>query len=281
MDASNRFPQEPAGKTVGALVDYLFECFPEEYCEPWDKSGLLVGSAAAQVKGVAIALDPNVETIERAAEAGCNVLLTHHLAYINPPERFVNRRAGGTDPAARVVSAIKNGVALVAMHTNLDRSPLAKQVLVDQLDLDYDDGLADDGSGLPAFGCLAHVRAGQQVALEDLALRCADAYGRVPRVWGAHEDEIRTVAIANGSSNSFVSDIVKADVDCAVVGELSYHNAVEVASFGIDVIELGHDISEAPLLACLRRAVEATEAFGKRVQSLGPDIYWWQPRKVR
>ena len=52
-------------------------------------------------------------------------------------------------------------------------------------------------------------------------------------------------------------------------------------AFGIDVIELGHDISEAPLLACLRRAVEATEAFGKRVQSLGPDIYWWQPRKVR
>lgn len=281
MNEENRFAPEPVDNTVGALEKYLFGCFPEEYAEPWDKCGLLVGDAAARVRGVAIALDPNVETIERAAEQGCNVLLTHHPAFINPPDRFVEHRPGATDAAKRVVAALKGGVALIAMHTNLDRSPLAKQVLIQTLGLDFKDGLFDDGSGYPPFGCRALVREPGGITIDELAARCAESYGRMPRAWGKRDAVVREVGIANGSSNSFWSDIVVSGIDCVVTGELSYHNAIEVASAGIGVIELGHDVSEAPMLECLKKAVKATDAFGGSVRMMGPDLYWWQPRMVR
>lgn len=275
------FAPEPAECTVGALEKYLFGCFPKEYCEPWDKCGLLVGDPAVKVRGVAIALDPNVKTIERASEQGCNVLLTHHPAYINPPDRLVARGTGSSDSARRLIAAIRGGVALIAMHTNLDRSPLAKQALIQAIGLDYAGGFIDDGSGYPEFGCIATVCEPGGLTLDELSARCAEASGRAPRTWGDRDGTVRRVGIANGSSNSFMSDIVGSDIDCVVTGELSYHNALEVASAGVGIIELGHDVSEAPLLECLEKAVKATEAFGACVRMMGPDLYWWQPRMVR
>ncbi|MGI6221324.1 MAG: Nif3-like dinuclear metal center hexameric protein [Coriobacteriales bacterium] len=265
--------------TVGDLESYLFDLFPREHCEPWDLCGLSVGDARAEVTGVAIALDPYVATIEEAAAQGCNVLLTHHPVYIEPPARFVNRGHGGTDAAARVVAALRNGVALIAMHTNLDRSTVAKEALLATVGLDYAGELFPTPDGLPSFGCLG-TPAGGSISLDDLAAVCGESYGVTPRVWGSMTAELEEVAIVNGSSSSLVDDIVDSGVDCAITGEMSFHRAGELASSGICIIELGHDVSEFPMLGCLKQAVEASDGFCDRVRMLGPDIYWWQPRMV-
>ena len=269
------------GSTVGELEKYLFGMFPEEHCEDWDKSGLLVGDASAQVEGVAIALDPQVKTIDKAAEMGCNVLLTHHPAYIEAPERIVNLGHGGTDAGRRVAHAVRDGVALIAMHTNLDRSPLAMALLLNKLGLSYVEGLIDDGSGKPPFGCIGVPDAGENLTLSTFAYRCEATYGIYPRVWGDPGQVLHSVGVANGSSSSFASDIVALDIDCLVTGEMSYHHASEVVASGISLIELGHDVSEFPLLDVLGRVVEGSDTFGRNVCMLEPDISWWQPGMVR
>ncbi len=272
-------PEGTHGATVGELVDYLFSCFPEQYCEPWDRCGLLVGNSTAPVHGVAIALDPWVTTIHRAADAGCNVLLTHHPAYLDAPDRLVDRQTGGGDPAARAIAAIERGVSLVAMHTNLDRSPLAIQVLLSEYGLDHEGEMMPSHEGLPGFGCLGTPpRSKGEMTLSDLAERCIDADGRRPRVWGDPDLVLGTVAIANGSSSSLMSAIVGSGADCVITGEMSYHAACELVSFGIGLIELGHDVSERPLLECLRETVESNPAFAFNVRMMDPGIGWWQPR---
>ena len=267
--------------TVGKLEEYLFNIFPMQHCEPWDRCGLTVGCSTDAVEGVAIALDPHEYTIERAADAGCNVLLTHHPVYLDPPPRLINREHGGSNSAARALAAVKLGVSLIAMHTNLDRSPLALESIIDTVGLSYAGGFLCSDKDNPPFGCVGVLPAGVPQTLEWLAHRCADAFETVPRIWGDPDTRMRSIGILNGSSSSFASDIVNSNVDCVITGEMTYHNACDVAASGKCIICLGHDVSERPLLDALHKAVGEHEIFGRKVCMLEPDILWWQPGMVR
>ncbi len=55
---------------------------------------------------------------------------------------------------------------------------------------------------------------------------------------------IKRVALSCGSANSLTRNFVGLDCDIVVVGEIGYHNALEVINSGKVVIELGHSNSE-------------------------------------
>lgn len=118
--------------TVAHVERAIAEAFPPERAEGWDRGGLLVGDPAAEVTGVYVALDPTLEAIDAAADAGCNVLVTHHPVYLSAPERIVP----GRGPAGCVHRALTRGVALVNAHTNLDRSPEGQMLLPRALGLE-------------------------------------------------------------------------------------------------------------------------------------------------
>ena len=73
---------------VADLERALVARFPKMDAEPWDHVGLSVGDPAAEITGVACALDATEANVHRAQEAGTNVLLTHHPIYIKAPEAF-------------------------------------------------------------------------------------------------------------------------------------------------------------------------------------------------
>jgi dinuclear metal center YbgI/SA1388 family protein len=57
-------------------------------------------------------------------------------------------------------------------------------------------------------------------------------------------NEIKNIAVINGSINSIVSEICSLDIDCLICGEVNYHNAQLISENDILVIELGHAESE-------------------------------------
>lgn len=73
---------------VAELERSLLARYPKADAEGWDHVGLSVGDPAAEITGVACALDATVANVRRAQEAGANVLLTHHPIYIKAPEAF-------------------------------------------------------------------------------------------------------------------------------------------------------------------------------------------------
>lgn len=73
---------------VAELERALLARYPKADAEGWDHVGLFVGDPAAEITGVACALDATVANVRRAQEAGANVLLTHHPIYIKAPRRF-------------------------------------------------------------------------------------------------------------------------------------------------------------------------------------------------
>ena len=55
---------------------------------------------------------------------------------------------------------------------------------------------------------------------------------------------IEKIAIINGSANSLTGEISTLDCDLVLVGEIGYHNSIEISETGKIVAVLGHGTSE-------------------------------------
>jgi len=215
-------------------------------------NGLQVGPAGIDVSHVAFAVDAAQATIDEAAEAGADLLVTHHGISWGGIERIT-----GTT-YQRVAPLIDDDLALYVSHLPLDgHQGLGNAAgLADLLDL---------GNRAP-FGSLGGTYIGQRghlpepLGVEDLREELAaelDTGGRPIRVLDFGPGRIRNVAIVTGSGSDWVDAAVEADADALLTGEGKqqvYHRAREA---GITVLLAGH---------------YATETFGVRsLQSLVGD----------
>jgi len=98
------------------LISYLEEVAPPAYQESYDNAGLIVGDADAALKGVLICLDSTEAVIEEAVAKGCNLVVAHHPIIF----RGLKRLTGRTYVERAVIKAIREDVAIYAIHTNLD-----------------------------------------------------------------------------------------------------------------------------------------------------------------
>ena len=103
-----------------AEISHTLETFaPPALAESWDNVGLIVGSPATEVTGIVVALDVTLDTIHFARSSGANLIVSHHPPIFKP----VSRLTGETLTSRVVTEAVKSGIALYAVHTNLDRAP--------------------------------------------------------------------------------------------------------------------------------------------------------------
>lgn len=89
---------------------------PPSLAESYDNVGLLVGDPNAEATGVMINLDVTEALLDEAAQAGINLIVTHHPIWFMP-----RKKLNGEDYVSRIIiKAIKMDIALYACHTNLD-----------------------------------------------------------------------------------------------------------------------------------------------------------------
>lgn len=101
---------------VKDVINALEELAPQYYAEDWDNTGLLTGSKNDKVTGVLVSLDCLETTVVEAIEKKCNLIVAFHpiifsgLKHLQPIDYV--RKA--------IVAAIKNDIAIFAIHTALD-----------------------------------------------------------------------------------------------------------------------------------------------------------------
>jgi dinuclear metal center YbgI/SA1388 family protein len=246
--------------TVADLCAHLDAAIPFAWAEPWDRVGLMVGDPGAAVTRVLVSLDPTLPALERASRAGANVLVTHHPAFLDPLDAVV--AAPGS--AGVAYEAARRGIALIACHTNLDRSPEGADALPAALGLTVRGPLerrdAAPSGELPADTPLGGrlCDPGDAGTLGALAALVGSRLDVGVRVWGDPACAVTLVALAPGSGRSLVDDALAAGADALVTGELRYHVAHDALERGLLVIEAGHDATEWPLTRALARIVEQT-----------------------
>lgn len=271
--------------TVGGLEASLLKLFPADTAEAWDRTGLLVGERALPLAKVAVTLDPTVAAIEEAAKAGANVLLTHHPAYLSAPDAFAPERSVALCSGAGVFAAIQCGVALMSFHTALDVSRQAQAVLPNLIGLSSKNKVLSPIAQSRSLGygqvCTLSAKDDRAEPLSHLAARCTSVFGRAPRVWGRFDASIKSVVTATGSATDLGKLALSQGIDCLICGEIRYHDALDLASAGLCIIELGHDVSEFPLTAVLADAVAAYGVAADQIIIIDQTDNWAYPESIR
>ena len=98
------------------LVKYLEQLAPLSLQESYDNSRLQIGSARKSIKSALVTVDCTEDVIREAKRKRAGVILTHH------PLIFGSLRsiAGNSHVERTIELAIKNDIAIYAIHTNLD-----------------------------------------------------------------------------------------------------------------------------------------------------------------
>lgn len=101
---------------IKEVTDYLEFLAPQAYQESYDNSGLITGSPNWLITGILVSLDCTEEVIQEAIDRQCNFIVAHHPIIF----KGLKKLTGSNYIERTIISAIKNNIALYAIHTNLD-----------------------------------------------------------------------------------------------------------------------------------------------------------------
>ncbi|HNP95199.1 MAG TPA: Nif3-like dinuclear metal center hexameric protein [Cyclobacteriaceae bacterium] len=98
------------------VTSHLEGFAPPAYQESYDNSGLLTGDREWLVTGILITLDCIESVVDEAIALKCNLIVAHHPIIFKGLKKIT-----GTNYVERtIIKAIKNDIAIYAIHTNLD-----------------------------------------------------------------------------------------------------------------------------------------------------------------
>ena len=101
---------------ISEITSYLEQLAPPALQESYDNSGLLIGSPSVDVSAALVCLDVTEEIIDEAAEKGCGLVIAHHPLIFSGLKRITGRNY----VERTLIKAIRQNIAVYAIHTNLD-----------------------------------------------------------------------------------------------------------------------------------------------------------------
>lgn len=101
---------------IKEIIQLLDQFAPPSYQESYDNAGLITGNSMQECGGVICTLDATEEVILEAIEKGCNLIVAHHPIIFGGLKKIT----GKSYVEKAIITAIKNDIAIYAIHTNLD-----------------------------------------------------------------------------------------------------------------------------------------------------------------
>lgn len=105
-----------ASITIKQVTDCLEQWAPRIFQEEYDNSGLITGHQHDTVTGILVTLDCTEAVVDEALAHSCNLIVAHHPILF----KGIKRLTGQTYVERVLIKAIKNNIAIYAIHTNLD-----------------------------------------------------------------------------------------------------------------------------------------------------------------
>jgi dinuclear metal center YbgI/SA1388 family protein len=84
--------------------------------ENYDNSGLLIGLEETEISGILICLDISRDVLDEAIVKKCNLVISHHPLIFSGLKSITGR----SETERLVMKALKESIAIYALHTNLD-----------------------------------------------------------------------------------------------------------------------------------------------------------------
>ncbi len=230
--------------TVEQLIKVLDERFPKTLSEPWDNDGCdVIPDKNATVTRVLCALDCTSAAINKAAELGCNVILTHHPLVFKPLSSVVSDDSVGK----RVIECIKREIAVISFHTRLD---IIDGGVNDTLALLL--GIENTEAFIP-YGRIGDV---EEQSFEEFSKSAADKLKlditELQRVKAS--DKVKRVAVISGCGKDEIGEVIAAGADTFVTGEVMHNHMIDCKELGLNLICGTHYATERIVLPILAEA---------------------------
>jgi dinuclear metal center YbgI/SA1388 family protein len=104
------------GLKIKDVTQYLESWAPRSYQESYDNAGLITGNPSIEVTGILVALDCTEAVVEEAVRERCNLIVAHHPIVF----KGLKKLTGSNYVERTVIHAIRQDIAIYAIHTNLD-----------------------------------------------------------------------------------------------------------------------------------------------------------------
>jgi len=101
---------------LNEIIKELQLLAPPEYQESYDNSRLLYNSSNQELNAVLVCLDVTEKIVDEAIAKGSGLIISHHPLIFSG----IKSLTGKNDAERAFIKAIKNDIAIFALHTNLD-----------------------------------------------------------------------------------------------------------------------------------------------------------------
>ena len=101
---------------IKEVIKILEDFAPTAYAEDFDNVGLLTGDPETQISNALISLDCLEAVVEEAIDKNCNLIICFHPIIFSGLKKLT----GGDYVERTIIKAIKNDIAIFAIHTALD-----------------------------------------------------------------------------------------------------------------------------------------------------------------
>lgn len=247
--------------TAELVAQVIEKIAPKSWAEAWDNVGLLVGCGSTPIERILITLDGTLEVVEEAKAYGAQLIVAHHPIIFRP---LKNLRADNA--AAHVpLRLLQHQIGYYAAHTNLDQSIFSSsRALAEVLGLTkikvLEESALLNSEEQRGYGVSGYLPSPETLGeVWNRFLDCLNHSGVYAhpydlagvRLAGSLEKTVRKVVIVNGSGASFVPKALFKGADLFITGDVDHHAALDALEGGMAVGDLGHFLSEAPMLQAL------------------------------
>lgn len=219
------------------IIEIIENAAPQDLQYSWDNSGFLCGNKNKEVEKLYITLDTNVYTVNEAAAAGADMILSHHPILF----RGANNIDYDTPQGYILKELVKNDIALYAAHTSMDcANGGINDILADKLGIInkkiIEKNNSYEGCGLGRYGELE-----KSVTLREFGEMVKQAL-KTPfvRVCGDLDAEIKKAAVGGGACDDLIPEAKRLGAEVMVTADMKYHNAMDSVESGIYIIDAGH-----------------------------------------
>ncbi|MEE9438389.1 MAG: Nif3-like dinuclear metal center hexameric protein [Saprospiraceae bacterium] len=238
------------------VLNYLEEIAPFEYQENYDNAGLIVGDPYVECTGVITCLDSTEDVIQEAIDMGYNLVVAHHPIVFSGLKKFV----GKTYVERVVIKAIKNDIAIIAIHTNLDNviangvnERIASRIglknilpLAIKKDVDQSDGPIGAGvigeltSEIDEMDFLRYLKGVMGVN--------SIKYTKLLNT------KIKKIAVCGGAGAFLLNDAINLKANVFITSDYKYHEFFD-ADNQIVIVDIGHYESEQYTIDLLQEII--------------------------
>ena len=227
---------------LSALLEFFETIAPLHLQEDYDNAGLITGDHDMEITGVITCLDSTEQVIQEAIDNNCNVVVAHHPIIFSGLKNLTSANY----IQKTIQLAIKNDIAIVAMHTNLDNvfqngvnERIANKIGLKNLKIlkPKDPTEPNIGSGMigdfpEAIDSMKFLK----LLKANMAVNCV-------KYTNIHKDRIAKVAVAGGSGGFLLKDAIKQKADIFITADYKYHEFFD-ANNKIIIADIGHYESE-------------------------------------